>query len=213
MWRGLSSHRDDQIGPWLADVVPIVRGGQQQEVRWALETYDKVSRETTGQPAPVIDLAAVRGRVNDVSLETVYTRPFHRVWTDLADGKPYPAAVEAVADKLGRAVEADLQLAARGAVAAAIDADEHVIGYRRVLSDRDNHCALCVVAATNTYKREDLLPIHPSCACSVEQIYGTAEDIEDALNDQVASAYERALTEGRISVTEHEEYGPYLQAA
>ncbi|WP_436759423.1 hypothetical protein [Streptosporangium sp. V21-05] len=172
----------------------------------------EVSLLRTGQPAPVIDLSAIRGRVNDVPLEDVYTRPFHRVWTDLAEGKPYPVAVEAVADKLSRAVEADLQLASRSAAQAVIEADERIIGYKRVLSDRPNHCPLCVVAATNTYKREDLMPIHPGCGCSVNPVYADGDD-SDSLDDAVSNAYKRALEAGTITVVDHGEYGPYLQAA
>ncbi|GAA3136594.1 hypothetical protein GCM10010466_29260 [Planomonospora alba] len=200
------------IPGWLADVVPIVRAGQQQEARWAVDLIDQVTRETRGRPAPVVDLSRVRGRVNGVPLEDVYTRPFHRVWTDLSEGRNYRDAVEATADRLGRAIEADLQLAARDALSVAMESDPEIIGYKRVLSARPNHCGLCEIASTNTYSRGDLLPIHPSCACSVRPIYEGGEG-SDFLDRQVASAYARALAEGRISVSDHEEYGPYLQAA
>ncbi|WP_343955657.1 hypothetical protein, partial [Nonomuraea longicatena] len=79
-------------------------------------------------------------------------------------------------------------------------------------SDKPNHCDLCVIAATNTYRKRDLMPIHPACGCSVEPIYST--DDEDAeLDRRVAEAYKRAAKDVQLRVIDHGEYGPYLQAA
>lgn len=213
LWGTLSAHRDADINPWLAAVVPIIRAGQQTEVVSSLELVDRVSRVTTGLPAPVVDLASIRGRADGVSLEDVYTRPFHRVWTDLSEGRPYSDAKAAVGDRLGRAIEADLQLASRNAVAAAIEADPRVVGYRRVLSARPHHCGLCEVASTNHYKREDLLPIHPGCGCSVEPVYESTPEASDFLDAEVSRAYQEAVDAGVLKVSEHPEYGPYLEAA
>ncbi|WP_433253201.1 hypothetical protein ACQPYK_09405 [Streptosporangium sp. CA-135522] len=160
----------------------------------------------------MIDLSRIRGRVNDVPLEDVYTRPFHRLWTDLSKGKRYNDAVQAEASRLAKSIETDLQLASRSAAQAAMEADERIVGYKRVLSDKPNHCPLCVVAATNTYSRGDLMPIHPACGCSVDPVYEGSNG-SHFLDDEVSNAYKRALEAGSIAVSDHGEYGPYLQAA
>jgi len=55
-----------------------------------------------------------------------------------------------------------------------------VVGYRRVLSNRPNHCALCVLASTQRYHRENLMPIHPGCGCTVAPVFST-DDRSDQL--------------------------------
>ncbi|GAA0835632.1 hypothetical protein GCM10009525_41730 [Streptosporangium amethystogenes subsp. fukuiense] len=173
---------------------------------------NKASRIATGSGTAPVRLEDIPGRGNGVELEEVYTRPFHRLWTDLSDGKPIGQAVSLEAHRLGKSVAADLQLASRNTAHTVMQADDSIVGYKRTLSDRNNHCALCVVAATNTYSREDLLPIHPSCGCSVEPIYRSSDD-SSFIDDEVSNAYKRALAKGTIAVTDHGEYGPYLQAA
>lgn len=56
-----------------------------------------------------------------------------------------------------------------------------VTGYRRVLSNRPNHCALCILASTQRYKRADLMPIHPQCSCTVLPVF----DIEPRSDQRV----------------------------
>jgi hypothetical protein len=56
-----------------------------------------------------------------------------------------------------------------------------IAGYRRVLSNRPNHCALCVLASTQRYKSKDLMPIHPGCGCTVLPVF----DIEPRSDNRV----------------------------
>ncbi|WP_344580459.1 hypothetical protein [Nonomuraea roseoviolacea] len=130
----------------------------------------------------------------------------------MSNDKPLADAVDLAAYRLERSVESDLQIASRNTSDAVMEADRRVTGYRRVLSDKPNHCDLCVIAATNTYRKRDLMPIHPACSCTVEPIYST--DDEDAeLDRRIAEAYERAIKQTKVAVLDHGEYGPYLQAA
>lgn len=47
-----------------------------------------------------------------------------------------------------------------------------IVGFRRVLSSKPNHCALCILASTQRYHSFDLMPIHPGCGCRVAMIIG-----------------------------------------
>jgi hypothetical protein len=155
----------------------------------------------------------VPGRANGADLQDVYTRPFVWTWSELGDDKPLADAVDMAAYRLQRSVETDLELTGRNTAAAVMEADRRVTGYKRVLSDKPNHCDLCVIAATNTYKRGDLLPIHPACGCSVEPIYADGDQTEAELDARIEAAYRQAAERTQIAVLDHGEYGPYLQAA
>ncbi|MEU4579970.1 hypothetical protein [Nonomuraea sp. NPDC023979] len=216
IWAGLrhsSTAYDRASVPGFVDqLVPLVHEGQAQEVSLTVAMLRELSLLRTGVPTPDVDLSKLEGRQGGVSLDDVYARPFVWLWTDLKNGKPFEDALDDAADRLGKSIEADLQLASRNAADAVIDADRRTIGFKRVLSDRPNHCPLCVVASTNHYRKGDLLPIHPGCGCGVEPVYADA-DWDDTLNRQVADAYADAIRNQEIAVTEHGEYGPYLIAA
>lgn len=213
LWRGLGSWDRSDIPRFAPPVARLVRAGQLQEARLTVGYMDRVSRLRTGRPSPTIPIERVPGRRGGVTLHEVYTRPFVWVWTDLKEDQSLGDAVERAAHRVERSVETDLQLASRNAADAVIQADRRIIGYKRVLSDRPHHCDLCIVAATNTYKRGDLLPIHPACSCTVEPIYRTDSAAERAIDRRVEEAYRRAARNTSIAVLDHGEYGPYLQAA
>ncbi|MEV0823844.1 hypothetical protein [Nonomuraea rubra] len=197
---------------FVGQLVPLVREGQGQEVALTVAMLRELSLLRTGVPTPDVDLSRLEGRQGGVSLDEVYARPFVWLWTDLKNGKPFEVALDDAADRLGKSIEADLQLASRNAADAVIDADRRVIGFKRVLSERPTHCPLCAVASTNHYRRGDLLPIHPGCGCGVEPVYESG-DWDDDLNRQVADAYAEAIRNQQVAVLDHGEYGPYLVAA
>lgn len=215
MWRGLGRWDRADIPRFAPPVARLVRAGQLQEARLTLGYLDRVSRLQTGRPTPTVRTDRVPGRANGADLQDVYTRPFVWTWTDMAedsDVSQEEAAANAV-QRIQRSVETDLELTGRNTAAAVIEADRRVTGFKRVLSDKPNHCDLCVIAATNTYKRGDLLPIHPACGCTVEPIYADSEEGELELDSRIEAAYRRAAERTQIAVLDHGEYGPYLQAA
>ncbi len=106
-----------------------------------------------------------------------------------------------------------------------------IVGYRRVLSNNPNHCALCVLASTQRYKRENLMPIHPGCSCTVRpvletepnadrrvlepDIVGSVDDIiRNTLGDKwVDPGGRRGVAKYRdiiLTTHEHGELGPVL---
>lgn len=215
----------DDIGEWLAAVVPLVLDGQRTVVA---ETDAYLSLEaglatgTSTDPWGIdaerlIGAAARRGTL----LEDVYGRNLH-------------SDAGTLAARVTREVATDMQLAARSAAWIHTTADPRIVGYRRTLGTGPN-CGLCIAASTRRYGREDLQPIHAHCGCSVEPIYGTAPAdmvidrarLEDLYN-QVGSTSAAQLSRYRssdlpatvdpsrvpeVTVVDTPELGPTLTAA
>lgn len=135
-----------------------------------------------------------------IEFDQEYERPFNQLYTALASGANFDQAVQAGLTRLETLAKTDLQLAAsRGAQKMIADQpnagdDEHdglhIVGYERVTTS-GHPCALCLIASTQRYHVEDLLPIHPGCQCVVDPIWGegyTPRTINPGLLKQVHQA-------------------------
>ncbi len=181
-WRLLGSWRQTDVSRFVREVTPIVLGGQRamQALTTAnLARQRQIALGGTARPVAV-DARAVTGSAarNGVSPATVYERPFHLVWRQLHDLPRESGAIDqAIQSGLDRAVESaqdDLQLTKKLTARDVLRQDERVVGYRRVLEGAYS-CGLCIVAATRRYDKDELLPIHGRCDCSVNAIYGTSD--------------------------------------
>ena len=86
-------------------------------------------------------------------------------------------------------------------------------------------CGLCATASTNRYSREDLLPLHARCRCTVSAVTGAWEGPGDpghAINlSDLSTLYRaaggttsgRALKRVKVRIEEHGELGPQLVVA
>lgn len=229
-WRALSSWRDGDIDLFVSQVVPVVVGGQQQIA--ALTTAYLAQQRATAlgvpfrpfpvRPADVVG-AAVR---NGTQPDEVYRRAGVQVWRDLADGRTLDEAVDHGLFRATQAAETDLQLSKTHTSRAALHADAAVTGFERVLTGTEN-CGLCVIASTQRYFKEDLLPLHPSCDCAVRALYGDDalsqvlnRDLLEAAHDAIAERFGAVDRGGRtpdyrklLLVQEHGELGPVLTVA
>lgn len=183
VWRSLGIYRNDQMARFIAEVTPVVTGAQQHMASLTaahLAQLASVARDVPFQPV-AIDPATVSGAAvrNGADPAEVYGRPFHLVWRQLGDYKQMQAPPADYVDRSIRAGEdravqtalTDLQLAKTHGARQQMASDPHVVGYRRVLEGAHS-CGLCIVASTLRYRKENLLPIHPGCDCSVAPIYG-----------------------------------------
>lgn len=122
---------------------------------------------TTNTKASPVGLDADRliGRHarNGVFLEDVYARP-----ATVARQSGFERGIA----HLRQSIYMDAQLAQRRAANAVVEADTRVVGWRRQVNPGAGKvCGLCVAASTRRYSRQELLPIHPMCRCSVYPIY------------------------------------------
>lgn len=169
LWGSVTSYGDTDAQRFVRTAVPLVAGAQRATATITTAYLSRLDSVQIGRPVrlPAVDPASFVGdAVRAADPETVYTRPFVVVRTALADGKTPDQAAAAGAQRLAVIAATDVQLAKTHASQAALAHMDHVNGYRRVLTGTHS-CGLCLVAATQRYHRDDLLPIHPGCDCGV----------------------------------------------
>lgn len=222
---GLGSWRDRDLDDYLEQVLPVALGAQDAMAR--LTDYYLSARlaDRFGEPSSPLGLEAVPA-VRGVDPEEVYARPFAQMWTDLSRGHPLTLAVQHGAQRLESIAVTDVQLQRTHAARSRMMADDRVSGYRRVPRGGES-CALCLIASTQQYSKEDLAAIHPGCHCDVAEVVGDPRQVVDRdLLDQVHDAVERDLGpqyvdfSGRSTdyrrimvVREHGELGPTLSVS
>ncbi|MFI8853676.1 hypothetical protein ACIGW3_26270 [Streptomyces sp. NPDC053499] len=217
----LGSYRDADAAEFVERVLPVVLASQQRmgEITDAYLSA-MIADMLGGAAAPTgVELAeALRG----TPPEEVYRRPFVTAWTALSDGKAFPQAVDEGRTRLLSITETDLQLARTHAARQSMERGGARF-FRRRLSGSKN-CALCVIASSQRYRVERLMPIHPGCDCKVEPLPdgrdpGQIID-EDLLREAHAAIARDIGTSDRggrspdyrkvIITREHGEIGPLL---
>lgn len=208
-------YRDADLDRFVNQVVPVVLAGQRQvssltDAYLALVLSNQMGR-TVRAAGPLADYP--RG----VDPAEVYARPYVEVRTKLAAGLPLTAAKSAGRARLQDIARTDVQLA-RTTTARRSFQRAGVSRYQRVLTGSKS-CALCYVASTQTYSRDDLLPIHPGCDCSVAPVVGTfdrnaeLEATHEAIQERFGATDRggRAIDYRKsLIVQEHGEMGPLL---
>ncbi|AQW55287.1 hypothetical protein ACIQPP_05560 [Streptomyces violaceusniger] len=217
----LGSYRDAEAAAFIEQVLPTVLAAQQTMGQITDAYLSAMIADMLGSAAAPTGVAldeALRG----VDPAEVYTRPFVTTWTALARGKGYAQAVAEGRTRLLSITETDLQLARTHAAQQCMQRSGAKF-FRRRLTGSAN-CALCTIAATQRYRVERLMPIHPGCDCKVEPLVGNKDPgqiIDERLlreaHDAVAKGVGASDAGGRapdyrqvIITREHGEYGPLL---
>lgn len=228
-WDGLGSYDEPDVARFVATAVPLVAASQAQ----AATLTDAYLASETGRSPLGIDPAAVTGAAVRAGVDPaeVYRRPFVQVWKALKDGTDWADAVAGGRARIANTAHTDVQLAMRGAAHNIMGRDSRIAGYRRVLTGRS--CALCATASTQRYHRQQLLPIHGHCDCSVAPIIGDRDpgrvinrrlvrDLKAAGGPEywkdrgVTVENDQVLVDGsplKTAVHEHGELGPVLTDA
>lgn len=212
LWVGVAAAQTfspQAAAKFVASILPVSLGAQRAMAAITVAQLNNDYRPTTPIIVPPASVSgeALRGR--DPS--DYYERPFREVKYRLAQGKTLGEALAAGQRRADSIVRTDLELAhthtARSYVrraqerrqrqlddwrarprptrgpAPTISPKGAITGYRRVLSSNPNHCALCVLASTRLYHREELMPIHPGCGCTVGFVYSTDDRSDQAVLD------------------------------
>ena len=222
MWASMPDYRDEAIEAMAQALAPRVLAGQLQTAEltraYLIGCASELGLTVT---VPAIDREAVTG-MRGVDPLKVYQRPGMTTWTALSRGKSLDQAISAGGLRLTQLIGGDLQNAKR---VQSRDTMRATGGryYRRILTGREN-CALCVIASTQRYHVENLLPIHPGCDCGQGPLpldYDGGQVIDsdtlERVHDIVAQRYGVSDRGARspdyrdvLLVTEHGEYGPVL---
>lgn len=226
-WDSLPHYRASAVEDMIEAITPRVTAGQLRIADLTRAYLAQCARELGWKVVlPPIEQDEIRG-ARGVDPRVVYRRPAVDVYTALAAGKPLPQAAAEGRLRLTQLIGGDMQLAkvhaSRQSMRGYPEAGQF---YRRVLTGREN-CALCVVASTQRYYRDDLMPIHPGCDCGVQPLPpGLAvnqvidEDLLEQVHQITADRLGVSDRGGRtpdyrklLTVSEHGEYGPTLSWA
>lgn len=226
-WTKLGSWREPDVERFTRQVVPVVAAVQRQlavdtaAYLAAVETQQAGRTvRPTGIPPSQVSGASVRNGVLPVE---VYRRAGVTLWTQLSNGRSFEVAFERATRRATGAAATDLQLT-RTHTARRVLGGENARFYRRTLGQQEN-CGLCVIASTQRYRREDLMPIHPGCGCGVLPIPGETDpgqvidpDLLERAHGAIEERFGASDRGGRDSIDyrklvttrEHGELGPVL---
>lgn len=189
-WADLPGTDEEHVAEWLAAVVPLVQTGQRGAVRL---TDAFLARALGRPPLGIVADDIIQATRGPVTADEVYRRPFVTLWTALKAGTLYEDAASAARARAVGSAAIDVQMASRGAFAAAQGADPQIRAYRRVPDG--NACRFCLTVAGAVVKSANAMPLHNHCGCSLEPI----------LDDLPVSP----VPDG-VGVHEHGELGPVL---
>lgn len=221
-WMGMPNYQQADVERFIARVVPVVTSGQTRISQLTNAYLDAMARAAGVKPVAAVKVAA--GTLRGVPLAEVYGRPAVAVYTALKGGKSLTEAVGEGAVRLDQLVQMDMQMAHTFAAREKFRGDERIVGYERVL-DGGESCALCIIASTQRYHSEDLMPIHDRCGCTVAPIYGK-RDPGQVINAERYDTMQELFkangieytggqfkTDRSVRVDLHGEYGPVLSWA
>ena len=178
----LDSYRDADVAPFVESVIPVVQRSQEGAARLRAAMVARA----VGAPTPTLDLERVTGAAvrNGTPPEVVYTRPFRQLWQDLGDRVPFSEAKDRAAQRAGDLASMDVMLASRQS---AVESGEAITYNRSTRANvrywqrvaEGNACQFCLLASTQRYKMEDLMPLHDHCTCDVLPLDSGADQVID----------------------------------
>lgn len=218
----LGSYRDADADAFVEQVLPIVLGAQQQMGALTDAYLSTMVADMFGGSAAARGVQVPQD-VRGVAPQEVYRRPYVTVWTALSQGKTMSEAVKQGENRLTSITGTDLQLVRTEATRQVLGGDSRVQFYRRVLRGSYN-CAMCVIASTQRYRKERLMPIHPGCDCGTRPLPAGHDpgqviepDLLEAAHDAVAAGTGKVDRGGRlpdyrdiIIDRQHGELGPLM---
>lgn len=224
-WSGLGTWRTADVKPFQRASLPILLAGERQIASLTTTYLERLYRDVADESSRVaLDFDKVTGTaLRDVDPSTVYARPFTTTWTALADGVPFDEALSRGTSRLENLVKTDLQLA-RTHTAREVTDQQPGVEYTIREPIGEYNCALCLIAATQRYRKKNLLPIHPGCDCLVKTVkadYDPGQVIDEARLNAIHDAVEAAgltsdrggrITDYRKLIVQHPhgEIGPVL---
>lgn len=153
--------------------------------------------------APVKDEQVLSRLRGGIPPDIVYQRPFVDYFTSLKKAKDIGDLTEISFDNALNAASARFRELVDSDITRMSDigqlekfANEHgIIGYRRVLSGKPNHCALCVIASTQRYHKKDLRPMHPGCGCTTVPVLSFESEGDHVLDPNLLDQLHRSISD------------------
>lgn len=162
LWERFGGPTDEQSEEFRSRAIPLILAAQGATITGTDAYLALLLKEAVvGLNPDEHSGGAVR---NGTDPAVVYHRPIVTLRAGLAAGKAYADANRAAAARLEASVDTDLQLAHRSAARDVFRARRVARFARRTTGAS---CELCRKASGEKYYRENLLPIHGHCDCTV----------------------------------------------
>ena len=209
-----------QISQLGATAATVVEGGQRNV---AALTNGHVGK-LFGVKDPVPVTSGVLSRTG-ITKAAEYERPLWQAVQAKRGGASDATALAEMAKRTERLVDTDMQLTKTKQSREIVRRSGHK-RYRRIA--RAAACPLCAIASTQTYKSEDLLPMHPGCHCDIGPLaeggkgqrqldknfspekLAQATEQKKMLKEAAAEGHSAQWYRDKIAVREHGETGPTL---
>lgn len=223
MWSGFDGwYRDELVSEISAEVAAMVARGQVGVAQLTDAYLAQVATLIRERPVGPVGVAPsmTGSRRSGVTLTEVYARvAAEYLWQVSRDVVPIRAKELAV-ERAQAMVGTDLGLAFRDQTSQFMK-QTGAAGYRRVIRperSRSGTCGLCVAASNRMYKRNDLMPLHARCKCTVVEVGARVDEgriINDAEYAAIAAESDslRARDLVKVRVRDHGELGPVLTNA
>jgi hypothetical protein len=164
LWDLVQPIGDTEADQFTRQAVTVVIGAQ-AAVSSSTAGFLRLATGVDG-PSTLLTGALLRGGADPLE---VYRRGVITARRALSDGKSREEALRIGRDRTLSTTATDVMLPQRAQIDEWVKVDK-VWGYRRVLTG--SSCALCALASTQRYHRENLMPIHSHCDCGVSPIIG-----------------------------------------
>ena len=191
---GAGSWDKADMQAFLTRAVPISRGGQLATGQ-ATNAY---MRSLVGQTVP-LDTSAINAGLRGVPPAEVYARPYKEVWQKLGAGASLPDAVSAGTNRLANITKTDMQLAKVHSAQDYISNADGIYGYKR--QAHGESCSYCLLASTQAYHSDALLPLHGGCSCNVIPITDPGEFSTFTNSDTLANTAPIASPHSELGAT------------
>lgn len=220
LWRGLDFSDDDAVSDAAVRSAQLVHRAQ-REARLGMDAYNRRVYDRLDLELPELEKAVLDDYPRQgVSPEKVWERPARTYRKAVESGADDAEAREKALSKVENLARDEVNMARRDQAARTYGKTEKVIGYRRVIHPEmssSGTCGLCIAAATRMYKKDDLLPIHPGCNCTVLPATAAHDPGEwmnaidlDALYKSAGSTGAQDLSNVRVQEFVDGELGPML---
>lgn len=192
LWDRLVNGPDDAVmDRWVPLAERAVVAAQQAAAAASIAHVEQAVRVGGATPVPTPPEVRPTAFLEPRGVPTgeVLRRAIVLVRVGLADGKLFDQAMSEGRARAVQTAATEPVLTARASNQAAMKAQPSIVGYRRVPDG--GACKFCLLVATRRYRVAELMPIHPSCGCTVAPIIGDAdpgEVLDRGLVDQLMAA-------------------------
>lgn len=202
----------------------IVRDSVSVDVSESADNSPSVSVEYSGG---VDDSPAVTVEVDgeDSTTQEIFNRPARSYRYERSRGTDEESANSIAENRIGLLVDGNAMLAQRLAeqqiLEQAVDLDDRVIGYRRIIHPevvtKTGVCGLCIAASDRIYSIKHLKPIHARCNCTVSAVTEFSDPGRELNENDLQALYGLAggtqrdrLKRTRYQLQRHGELGAIL---